>query len=276
MSNFKLNFEEPPYTMYENELIQEETVFENANQKLAYMFLFSYARAKKIFPSIPKIAQAICASKRTAINVIEWLEEKEFIIVHRNAGKSNNYELNGYFEVAAKIRSNEPVQNLHQCKNDTSANSAPVQDLHPTSANSALVEPKTSANSAPEKTRLEKTKNNNSLSLARLNLKFDVTSTDLILKKVFPEIPFDEIKARLLEDADKGEVVIDTVKRYEGLLKFRINDWIRTKKPYQSKVKPVRKEEIPEYWEKESEQISESEEEKRRKELEELLKDFKK
>jgi len=283
MSNFKLNFIEP-YTTYKNELIQEETVFENPYQKLCYLYLYSYGKCEKIFPSMEKIAAAIICKKKHATKIIKQLEDLGFIEVERHSGKSNNYALNDYFAVAEKIK-NEVVSDKHQykspdrCPVDTSVQQTPVSSEHQTGVQQTPVEPKP-VSTGHSKTRLEKTINKNSISLARLNLNFETDSTDTLLKGIFTELPYDEIKAQLLEDADKGEVVLKTAKQYKALLQYRLDDYIRTKQVYKAKIQtkqPIRKELLPEWFDDESEpntgvkQANEiSDEEKA--ELEELLK----
>jgi len=138
----------------------------------------------------------------------------------------------------------------------------------------------------PQKPEILKTKEKKDLKKEKLNKKNnklasldDMNSVDLILKKIFPEVPFDEIKNKLIDDASRDEVLIDTKNRYQGLLNSRIEDWKRSKshnKPY-SPLKTNRKELLPEWFDDELEpntavkQVNEiSDEEKA--ELEELLK----
>jgi hypothetical protein len=126
MENFKSRVKQP-WTTYDNQLIQGETIFKSANQKLCYMYLYSYANASKIFPSIDTISKAICCKRRATINVIAELESMGMIEVIRTPGKSNQYILNDYFDVA------------DQCKICTSAENAPVQNMHGGSAENARV-----------------------------------------------------------------------------------------------------------------------------------------
>jgi len=138
----------------------------------------------------------------------------------------------------------------------------------------------------PQKPEILKTKEKKDLKKEKLNKKNnklasldDMNSVDLILKNIFPEVPFDEIKNKLIDDASRDEVLIDTKNRYQGLLNSRIEDWKRSKsqnKPY-SPLKTNRKELLPEWFDDELEpntavkQVNEiSDEEKA--ELEELLK----
>jgi len=114
----------------------------------------------------------------------------------------------------------------------------------------------------PQKPEILKTKEKKDLKKEKLNKKNnklasldDMNSVDLILKKIFPEVPFDEIKNKLIDDASRGEVLIDTKNRYQGLLNSRIEDWKRSKsqnKPY-SPLKTNRKEILPEWFDEEQE-----------------------
>ena len=139
----------------------------------------------------------------------------------------------------------------------------------------------------PQKPEILKTKETKDLKKEKLNKKNklasldDMNSVDLILKKIFPEVPFDEIKNKLIDDALKGDdIIIDTKNRYQGLLNSRIKDWKRSNKAY-TRPKSHHKEILPEWFDEESEpntgvkQANDvSDEEKA--ELEEILKSFKK
>lgn len=73
-------------------------------------------------------------------------------------------------------------------------------------------------------------------------------SLDEKLKEQYPDVPFEEIKANMLESADKGELNIYTGKQYLGALKYRIEDWIRSKRFPKAKFGtkgPTRTEYIP-------------------------------
>lgn len=97
---------------------------------------------------------------------------------------------------------------------------------------------------------LKKEKLNKKNKLASLD---DMNSVDLILKKIFPEVPFDEIKTKLIDDALKNDdIIIDTKNRYQGLLNSRIKDWKRSNKAY-SRPKSHHKEMLPEWFDEESE-----------------------
>jgi hypothetical protein len=296
MSNFKLDFTEP-WTTYDNKLIQEETVFKNPYQKLGYLFLYSYARAEKIFPSMEKIAAAICSKKRHAINTIKELEKMGFIVVERNSGKSNEYTLKNYFEVAAVLTSanNAPVQDMHQSESPiespkkmenisdekTGAQYAPVQDVHHTGAYYAPVEPKLVHNMHPITSSLKtKKKNSISSSLASPNLA-GMELIDKNLKKQFPNAPFDSIKAEMMEQAEKGEVEINTGKQYTGLLKFRLENYKEPRQAGTAQIRtkqPIRTEYIPEHMKSEFEPATlfsdENETERKRMRVDLALKKF--
>jgi hypothetical protein len=223
MSNFE-NRAKQPWTTYDNLLIQESTVFENPYQKLCYMYLYSYANAKRIFPSMPAIARAICGSVRTAIRTIDRLEEMGFIEVKRTPGISNEYTaLNDYFEIAQKITSDREslLTESHQTSDTESL--PPVTESHPKTTN--------------------KTKKENKISSSRND---HIYLVDEDLKKKYPNVPFDEVREALLTDET---AVIDTIKQYESMLGYRLRTW----KPRRAKTtvkKPVRKEVIPEHMDK--------------------------
>lgn len=226
MNNFESKVKQPPFTLYDNKLVQGETIFKNANQKLAYMYLTSYANANKIFPSIDSIATAICASRRTAINVIDELEEITLIEVKRTAGKSNNYILNDYFETTEKLTSanSAPVQKTYSEEEEkqderTGANSAPVQDLHYTSANSALL-PVQNLHPITKTTKITK-ENKKLVSSSRSEL----NSIDSTLLKTFTGISvntFESLKAKLFKDAEEGKVKMKSVDQYFALMAKRL------------------------------------------------------
>ncbi|PFE33655.1 hypothetical protein CN270_12015 [Priestia megaterium] len=210
-----------PWTTYDNLLIQEETTFKNANQKLCYMYLYSYANASKIFPSMDAIAKAICSTRRTAMTIIQQLEEMGFIEVKRTPGKSNHYILNDYFEVIESRsltevtgEKNSPVKNFHHTSEKNSP--VPVKNFHP-------------------KTKTKKLKTKNKISSS--------SNRDLIdnnLREKYTDVPFDDIKNEMLSDA----VTVETDKQYKSLLEYRLKHW----KPKHSKKKRItRKENIPEW-----------------------------
>lgn len=209
-----------PWTTYDNGLIQDATIFKSANQKLCYMFLYSYANASKIFPSIDKIAQAVCCKRRTAITVIQELEEIGLIEVIRTPGKANQYILNDYFEVSASLLSEE----------DTSAKIAPVQKLHDTSAKIAPVP----VQNLHTKTKTKKLKTKNKISSSVRD------SIDSKLREKYSNAPFDDIKNEMLNDS----VTVDTDKQYKSLLEYRLKHW----KPKQGKKQSVTRKEIVPKW----------------------------
>lgn len=242
---FESRLKQPPYSQYHNDLIQKETVFKNASQKLAYLYLHSYANAKKIFPSMKSIAIAICSSERNAMRVIEQLEELKFIEVSREAGKSNNYILNDYFEVVTNCHQSEspdPRQNV------TSDKLSPVTESHPTSDKLSPVEPKPVTICHPKTSSL-KTINKISLvpSLETIN------GIVNLLKSLWPNAPIDKIVAEMIEEAESedSKIEVKTPKQFKGLLNSRVERWnaTRTTKPAQFKPKaPIRTEHTPEWF----------------------------
>jgi hypothetical protein len=110
----------------------------------------------------------------------------------------------------------------------------------------------------------------------------EFNSIDEIIKNLLPEAPLDEIKEKLLADAEKGLVTIQTVKQYKSLLEYRLRDWDKKRKaeieskPAQFKPKRNnRTENLPDWFSKhqegnadENERDSVSEEERIELELE--------
>lgn len=256
MTNFESRVKEP-WTTYDNKLVQGETLFKNSNQKLAYMFLYSYARAKKIFPSIDSIAIAICASRRTAINVIEELEKMTFIVVKREAGKSNNYILNDYFEIAEKLTSakSAPVQKSdseEEEKQDerTRAESAPVQNLHDTSANSALLPvqnlhpiTKTTKKKNEKEKLVSTTTKKTSRDLVNSSSS-EILTIDKTFQDLYKDAPLEEIKAKLFEDAENRKVKMKTEAQYFALMAKRIQFYLDAQKNTPEKPKTAQIDEI--------------------------------
>lgn len=125
--------------------------------------------------------------------------------------------------------------------------------------------------------------NKKNIKLASLE---DMNSVDALLKSIFPETPFDEIKNRMIEDAKKGEVLIDTKNRYQGFLNSRLEDWIRSKRPnrpYTRSNSSARKEILPDWFDEENEpskpsetkqSLTDEELEAKRKEIKDMLDEF--
>lgn len=248
------NFEskvKQPWTTYDNRLIQGKTIFKSGNQKLAYLYLVSYANASKIFPSMEAIATAICSTKKTAITIIQQLEELGLIEVIRTKGLSNQYILNDYFEVAETTGEKfTPVKNLHQTSEKITP--VPVKNLH-------------------SKTKTIKLKTKNKISSSRDSR----ISIDSKLKEKYPHAPFDEIKEEVLND---DSLITETDKQYKGTLEFRLKNWKpKTHRP--KKKNPVRKEILPEWFDdnKETEQSKQQpmDLEQKKKELKKTLEQLK-
>lgn len=252
MNNFKINFEEP-YTTFDNNLLQKETVFKNSAQKLCYLYLYSYARAKAIFPSMPKIAAAICSTPRTAMTIIQQLEDMGFIEVERVAGKPNQYGLNNYFEVA-KLMTSENISSVESPSSEnissvesTGENISPVKKFHYTSENISPVEPKPVKNFHPITSSLKTKSNNSSITTTSSSLvPFEIL--DVKLKNKYPNHPFEEIKAKMLEEAESGKCVITTAKQYSSLLEYRLKNYVEPKQAGTGQIRtkqPIRTEYIP-------------------------------
>jgi hypothetical protein len=231
MSNFESRVKER-WTTYDNELVQDETIFENPTQKLCYMYLYSYAKAKKIFPSYDTIAVALCASRSTAIKVIGELEKMTLIEVKRQAGKSNNYFLNDYFEVAEKLTSvdSTPVKKSYSETDEkqdkrTRVDSTPVQNPHGTSVESTLL-PVQNPHPITKTTKI--TKENKKLVSSSSE---EIHLHDLTLKKTFAEVSedaFGSVKAKLFKDAEEGKVKMKSVDQYFALMAKRLEFYMES------------------------------------------------
>jgi DNA polymerase III delta prime subunit len=257
----------PTSTSFDNYFLQGKTVFKNASQKLCYMYLYSFATAHETFPSMDTIAEAICGKKRNAIQVIQQLENMQFLKVVRTKGKSNLYYLMDYYEVEAHLTSakNAPVQKMHQnqCKNDTSAKNAPVQKMHPITSTSSFS------------------------SFSKLLVSSDkLIIIDKKLKEEFPDRPFDRIQKKLIKDANDGKVDIAHENSYEALLRYRLErSKLRTSaQTGQIRTKaPIRTENTPEWYKEPEEYYKSLENEKekpnddvaaKKKEIEKMLKEI--
>ncbi|MGE7687340.1 helix-turn-helix domain-containing protein, partial [Peribacillus simplex] len=214
------------FTTYQNDLVQDKTIFENANQKLGYMFLYSYANANSIFPSIPSIATAICASERTAMRVVQDLERLGFIEVKRTKGKSNIYILNDYYEVVEVFLTSDKLSPVSEC-HEGSDKLSPVlvTDCHTKTNNLKL-----------------KNKKKNSSSTNR-------DSIDIKLKEKYQNIPteeFNRIKENMLNDE---RLDTKTDNQYKGLLEYRLKNWkpAPPKKKTNKRMNIIRTEEVPEW-----------------------------
>lgn len=234
MSNFESRVKHP-FTTYDNKLIQKRGIFKSPYQKLAYMFLDSYSNANKIFPSMDSIAEAIVASRRTAITVIEELEKMTLIEVKRESGKSNNYILNDYFEIAEKLTSANlaPVQKSHSETGETQdertrAGDAPVQEMHYTSAGDALLPvqemhpiTKTTKNKK-EKEKLVSTTTKKTSNELVISSSHEILTIDKTFQDLYKDVPLEEIKAKLFEDAENRKVKMKTEAQYFALMAKRI------------------------------------------------------
>lgn len=268
MENFESRVKEPPYTLYHNDLIQEETVFKNASQKLCYIYLYSYAKAKKIFPSMSSIAVAICSSDRNAMRVIEQLEEMGFIEVKREQGKNNLYILNDYYEVAEKLTHDK--MSLVQSTRDKMS---PVTNCHPTRDK---MSPLPVTNCHPI-TKTKTKKKNKNFSLDSLG---DLSFIDLELKNKYPEKDFDGIRAKMIKEAEKGEVSLPQASNYKGLLESRLEKARkRSERGQRGTKRPTRTEILPEWFNEQEEPLEKLSEEttaEYHKRIEEKLMQFRK
>lgn len=77
------------------------------------------------WPSIARISERTCFSKRAVIDAIAWLEKHGIVTADRTNGRHTTYVL----KPSAYV---EPVQQAHQCGKSTGASAAsePVQQAH--------------------------------------------------------------------------------------------------------------------------------------------------
>jgi hypothetical protein len=77
------------------------------------------------WPSIAKICERTCFSKRAVIDAIAWLEQAGIVAADRANGRHTTYVINPADFI-------EPVQQAHQCGKSTGADGAsePVQQAH--------------------------------------------------------------------------------------------------------------------------------------------------
>lgn len=239
MNNFESRLKQP-WTTYDNRLIQRKTIFENPAQKMGYLYLASYANAAKIFPSIDSISDAICSSKRTAMRVIQQLEEIGLIEVVRTPGKSNQYILNDYFEVEeellmAKVREKTTSDKMSPVPKQTSANMSPPTSVSLSPVTKSHTITKTSSlNTSIKNKSLSKTKTSSSPD------KINDKNIDQEFKAKYPDRPFDEIKYEILKD---DSLTITNEKQYRGILNHRLKNW----SPNKTK-KNQREERVPEWF----------------------------
>lgn len=209
-----MNQTKQSFTTFTNDIIQGETIFKNANQKLTYMYLYSFANCSKIFPSISSIATAVCCTTRTAMKLIQELEDLGLIRVQRTQGKSNVYILCDYHEVASEKIS--PVKNV----------------------------PETSEKISPEPVKNIHSKNTNLKSIT----KNKISSRECIdneLKALYPDT-FEQVKEEILKDST---LIINTDKQYRSMLLYRLKNSKGMVKEKPKQRRAARSEVLPTWFE---------------------------
>jgi hypothetical protein len=104
-------------------------------------------------------------------------------------------------------------------------------ELTKDSINEKLYKPKTKTSTSPSLTEIE--------------------STDKILKGIFKEIPFDEIKAQVLADIEIGDLTVTNANQYKGIMTSRINDHLKkVKKANFRPNRSARTELLPDWFDK--------------------------
>ncbi|MEE6132024.1 helix-turn-helix domain-containing protein [Priestia sp. GS2] len=98
MENF-INNTRQPFTVITNELLQEETIFDSATQKLCYLYLYSLKNCSSIFPSHETIAKAVCCSTSTVKRILKELQKLKLLEIKSRPGHTSIYMLNDYTEV---------------------------------------------------------------------------------------------------------------------------------------------------------------------------------
>jgi hypothetical protein len=120
------------------------------------------------------------------------------------------------------------------------------------------------------KEKLNKTKASTRPSLA------EIESTDKILKGIFKEVPFEEIKTRVIDDIEDGILIVKNVSQYKGIMTSRINDHLKkVKKANFRPNRSTRTELLPDWFDKsEPEPQTEPKEdlEAKKREIAEMLK----
>jgi hypothetical protein len=259
--------------------------------KAIYAYICSFASngnsgEKFAFPSVSLQCAELGFSEDTYYKYRKPLEDKGFIRIEKSDREAGKFSKNIYYICLVPMPLEPIPQNLGYGKN------VDVEPFEPHPKNSGTVQPypKSSStvnpspvNSGTKKTSLKKNSlKKNKFSLARLE---DINSVDKFLKSIFPEVPFDDIKNQMIEEAKQegSSILIDTKNRYQGLLNSRIEDWIRSKRPnrpFKRSNSPVRKEILPDWFDEENEAPESSEsdreltDEQKKAEIEEILKEF--
>ncbi|MBY0062590.1 helix-turn-helix domain-containing protein [Priestia aryabhattai] len=218
MENF-INNTRQPFTVITNELLQGETIFDSASQKLCYLYLYSLKNCSSIFPSHETIAKAACCSTSTVKRILKELQKLKLLEIKNRPGHTSIYILNDY---------NEVVQNAlgHNKLAQDELGSQP------------------NLNYEVAQNELLKLKDKNIITKNKISS--DTRAIiDKKLSEKHPDRPFEEIKNEVLND---DRLIITTNKQYESVLKYRLKNWKAHKKRSYAKRKHIIKKEIVPEW----------------------------
>ncbi|WDM33698.1 helix-turn-helix domain-containing protein [Priestia megaterium] len=219
MENF-INKTRQPFTVITNELLQEETIFNNANQKLCYLYLYSLKNCSSIFPSHETIAKAVCCSVSTVKRILKELQLLKLLEIKSRPGHTSIYILNDY---------NEAVQN------DLGQNKLAQDELGG----------QPNLNYVVAQNELLKLKDKNKITKNKISSSDTRKIIDKELSEKYPDRPFEEIKNDILND---DTLIIRTPAQYKSVLKYRLSNWKPSKKNSYIKNKPIIRKEIVPDW----------------------------
>lgn len=214
LGNF-INNTRQPFTVITNDLLQGETIFKNANQKLCYFYLYSLNNCSSIFPSHETIAKAVCCSISTVKRILQELVHLNLLEIKSRPGHTSIYILNDYNDIA---------------QNNLGQNKLAYSELGAQSnLNQELVQ--NEPLKLKDKNKIIKNKNS---SREEINFK---------LKKRYPNI-FEEVLKLVLEDES---LVINTDNQYYSVLLYRLENYKQKKKNNLITKKYVRREIVPDW-----------------------------
>ncbi|NEW03273.1 hypothetical protein GYH73_021210 [Bacillus megaterium] len=219
MENF-INNTKQPFTVITNELLQEETIFDNANQKLCYFYLYSLKNCSSVFPSHETIAKAVCCSISTVKRILKELQKLKLLEIKSRPGHTSIYILNDY---------NEIVQN------DLGQNKLAQDELGG----------QPNSNYEVAQNELLKLKDKNKITKNKISSSDTQEIIDRELSKKYPNRPFEKIKNEILND---DTLTITTEKQYASIMEYRLKNWKAHNKHWSAKSKLIiRKELVPDW-----------------------------
>jgi len=230
-----INKTKQPFTVFENEILQKETIFKNANQKMCYFYLYSLRSYNVTFPSHETISTAVCCSVSTVKRILVDLESLGLLEIKSRPGYTSIYTLNDYHEVVQ----NELGQN-RVAQNELGGRSKRAEEI-------AQNELRGRSKRATKTNELKKNdiKSNNIKTTSRsLDINID-GYIDKELKSKYPDLPYDIIKYEMLKDES---LVIKTDKQYKSMLKYRLANYQPFKMKSGTKQSHSKVEVIPEWF----------------------------